>query len=84
MRDIEAYTRARWGAAQWEDYLNSLERAFTTILHNPEIGRTRPELGENVRAHVMREHVIVGDGVVQALRIRHGWSDPRRALRGHP
>ena len=85
VRDIEAYTRARWDAAQWEDYRASLDRAFDALIENPELGRARPELGAQIRSHVMREHIIyyqVGAGTLLVLRIRHGRTDPRRALRG--
>ena len=83
-RDIEAYTMEQWDERQWVSYEADLAQALDTIAEHPEVGRRRPELGPDTRSLVVREHVIyyrISDDRIQVLRIVHGRSDPRRALR---
>jgi toxin ParE1/3/4 len=87
VRDIEAYTLEHWGEQQWAIYEEALAQAFATVEEHPNIGRQRPELGVGIRTFVVREHVIyyqISNTAIHVLRIRHGRSDPRRALRGRP
>lgn len=87
LRDIEAYTLARWDEQQWSVYEEALARALATIEEHPDLGRQRPELGAGLRPYVVREHIVyyrVGDASILVLRIRHGRSDPRRTSRNAP
>src|SRR3954451_11278459 len=80
---IQSYTLREWGEQQWEDYEAALDQALTTIGDNPHIGRRRDDLRPGVRSYVVRQHVIyyrITESAIILLRIRHGRSDPRRAL----
>lgn len=85
LRDIQGYTLANWGEQRWAAYEEALTQALAMIAEHPEAGRRRPELGEALRSHLVREHIIyyrVSDRSILVLRIQHSRTDPRRILRG--
>lgn len=56
---IRAYTRANWGVAKEEEYLAALFARLQLIGEHPLLGRSRPELGEDVRSHSSGSHLIL-------------------------
>lgn len=56
---IARYTRDVWGMAKRDAYLRRLTARFDWLSRNPELGRPRPELMENVRSFPEGAHLIV-------------------------
>ncbi|MBA3415614.1 MAG: type II toxin-antitoxin system RelE/ParE family toxin [Chloroflexia bacterium] len=74
MRDVLAFTEAHWGSIQKETYAGRLARAFDDLVHFPELGRARPELGEDVRSHRIGEHIVfyqIRQRELRILRLHH-------------
>jgi toxin ParE1/3/4 len=84
LRDIEAYTLARWDERQWESYEAALAQALTAIADNPEIGRARDEIRPGYRSYVVGQHLIfyrLTPRAVVVIGILPARKDLRRALR---
>ena len=57
--DALLFTRERWGIEQRRHYRDTLRRVMRSLLDYPEQGRSRPELGAEVRSIAVEQHVIV-------------------------
>lgn len=72
--EIGDYTLDHWGADQAIRYLGSLERCFSLIAANPEIGRKCYRLRKGYRRIEHEKHVVfyrTGDEGVLVVRILH-------------
>jgi|SRR6185437_858587 len=72
--DIADYTLDRWGVDQAIRYLDSLEKGFSLIAANPEIGRKCDLLRKNYRRIEHEKHVIFyrsDDAGILIVRILH-------------
>lgn len=84
LREIEAYTLARWDEQQWATYEAAITDALATIADNPEIGRVRDEVRPGYRSYVVGQHLIFYRLTREAavvIGILPARSDIRRALR---
>jgi len=74
IRNLLLETRRQWGAEQRTVYRRKLYGAFSVILSNPEIGRSREDLGPAIRSRLAERHVIYYEILPDAiliLRVMH-------------
>jgi len=72
--DIADYTLERWGVDQAIRYLDSLDKCFSLIAANPEIGRQCDRLRKGYRRIEHEKHVIFyrpDDAGTAIVRILH-------------
>ncbi|MCI5077610.1 type II toxin-antitoxin system RelE/ParE family toxin [Oricola sp.] len=78
LQDIYLYSEETWGPEQAARYLQELFETFGHIGRNPHMGRSRPELGSDLRSLPHVAHVIFymeWRGEVAILRVLHGSRD---------
>lgn len=56
--DIYVHGVRQFGLKQSDLYLDGLERCFSLIAENPEMGRRADRVGEGVRRHEHQSHVV--------------------------
>jgi len=56
--EIRRFTVQRWGKAQSRKYLSELRATIQLLVHSPSLGKSRPEVGENVSSFPHASHVI--------------------------
>lgn len=81
LKEIYRYTLENWGVQKAQNYLAHIKQPFKTLLENPNIGRERSELGQNVRAINCQKHMIFYrylKAELQIIRVLHGRQDPVR------
>ncbi|WP_052501450.1 type II toxin-antitoxin system RelE/ParE family toxin [Thiomicrospira microaerophila] len=81
LKEIYRYTVENWGMQQAQNYLDHIKQSFKTLLENPNLGRERSELGQNVRAINCQKHIIFYrylETELQIIRVLHGRQDPAR------
>lgn len=74
LREIGRFTLRQWGAEQRNRYLAQLDRQFAQIAVNPNLGRSRPEIGAGIRSVPEGSHLIifqVKDTGVEILNVVH-------------
>ena len=84
LKEIYRYTLEHWGIKQAQDYLTHIKQTFKVLLSNPDLGRERNELGQNVRAMSCQKHIIFYRHIkteLQIIRVLHGRQDPERHFR---
>lgn len=67
--DLYLYGVGEFGFRQAEDYLLGLRRTFDILAEQPQLGRTAPEIGRNVRRHRHGSHVILYEPAVRGALI---------------
>lgn len=80
---ISDYTFERWGIAQAQSYLDSIEQLLRQAANIPGMGRARPEIGERIRSFPFQSHIIYcveADFGVIVLRVLHASQDPNLHL----
>lgn len=80
LRDIRSASERFWGPQQRALYEGRLCRGFLDLVAFPEMGRPRPELGDQVRSFLLGEHVVyyqVRTDQVRILRLRHVGRDEK-------
>lgn len=83
LEDIFDYTFDEFGVDQAVSYVSGFDEAFDMISKNPEIGRERKEIREEVRSLVKDKHIIFYRSLsdhVRIMRILHGSRDLPRFL----
>ncbi len=78
LEDIFDYTLKEFGLDQAVSYVSNFDDTFETISENPEIGRERREIRENLRSLAKDKHVIfyrILNDHVRIVRILHGACD---------
>jgi toxin ParE1/3/4 len=82
---IWAYSAARWGAVQAEDYLRSIRDACAALAAGGASGRDASDIGPGYRKLRVRRHVIFfrlpADNSVAIVRILHERMDASSRLR---
>ena len=71
---IADYTLERWGVAQLENYLRSLNRRFEWLADNPLAGRERNDINPGYRSYPQGSHIVfyvVSDEFVDIIGIPH-------------
>jgi toxin ParE1/3/4 len=77
LMDIFLYGIEQFGLNQAKLYKNDMAHCFQRLAINPCIGRTAPTLGEGVRRHEHKSHVILYEIVetrILILAVVHGRS----------
>lgn len=81
--DIRDYSIEHFGLERAIRYLDAVEGAFRRILEYPNIGQTRPELGDKLRSLPVGEHRLyysLGADTILILRVLHKAMDIERYL----
>jgi toxin ParE1/3/4 len=80
--NIYQYTEKNWGETQATTYIHSLFKVFSLIADNPRLGKARLELGDRIRSHPHRRHVIyyiLQNDDPAIARVLHGSMDVERS-----
>ena len=56
--DIHRYTLKQWGATQSQKYLSELRQTIRLLTETPSLGKSRPDVGEDVLSFPHVSHVI--------------------------
>lgn len=83
LKEIALYTKNKWGVAQKNAYLQSIEMVFNQLAENPGIGRKRNELAKELLSMPAREHVVFyqyDEKYTYIARVLHYRRDPQRAF----
>jgi toxin ParE1/3/4 len=83
IEDILLYTLQTWGEEQQDKYAAALDKGFSLLQEDPEIGRGRPELYRGCRSYRIREHIVyyaVSGEDINISRVLHVRMDARRHL----
>lgn len=78
LEDIFDYSVETFSIDHAVKYLNELEEVFTSLVHNPEIGRGRNEIKEGLRSIPKSSHVVfyhVNLDHIRIVRVLHGSRD---------
>lgn len=78
LEDIFDYTVEEFNLDQAVSYVSGFDEVFETISHNPEIGKERSEIREELRSFTKDKHLIfyrVLDDYVRIVRVLHGSCD---------
>lgn len=79
LRDIYLYGMRTWGEQRAGDYLDDVRDRFWLLTTQPNIGVLRPELGNDLRSFVAKQHVVcyrLTLNQVQIVRVLHGRQEP--------
>lgn len=83
LEDIYDYTLEEFGLDQAVSYVSSFDDVFETISENPEIGRERKEIREELRSLGKDRYVIfyrLLDDHIRIVRILHSSRDLPKLL----
>jgi len=58
LRNIARYTLLTWGRPQRDKYLRAIDRRFSWLAANPNLGTHRPEIKEGYFSYPQGSHVI--------------------------
>ena len=75
------------GAARADSVLERLRESCALLVHNPQMGRERPELREGIRSFAVSPQVVFYEATqrgVRVLRVIHGVRHLARALGRRP
>lgn len=84
--DFEAlrlYTRQEWGDEQEAAYKTAILQSLIVLGENAALGRQRRDLAIDLRAYLVRQHIIyyrLTEEALVVVRILHVRMDARRAL----
>ena len=85
--EIYVYGYENFGENRADCYLTELYSIFMLLKNSPQIGRMRPELGDDLRSLPHAEHVVfymVWKDMVHIVRVLHGSRDIQTAFEGSP
>ena len=78
LKEIARYTSKTWGRARRDAYLRDLEHRFRWLADNPELGRSRDDVGPGYRSYPHGVHVVfylIRDGAIDIIGIPHSAMD---------
>ncbi|WP_321402105.1 type II toxin-antitoxin system RelE/ParE family toxin [Maridesulfovibrio sp.] len=58
LKDIWKYSFETWGEAKADSYLMDIETRLKSLLANPELGRSRPEIKPGYHSISVNKHVV--------------------------
>ena len=58
LRNIARYTLQRWGKQQRDIYIRAIDRRFSWLAENPNLGKPRPEIKKGYYSYPQGLHVI--------------------------
>ena len=76
--EIASFTDEKWGPSQRKKYIKALVECFGLIATQPNMGRSRPEVGSDVRSVGYKNHIIFYRKLgpqAEILRVLHGARD---------
>ena len=74
LRNIARYTLRTWGRKQRDTYLRAIDRRFSWLAENPNLGKPRPEIKDGYYSYPQGSHVIfylVRKGGIDIIGIPH-------------
>lgn len=74
LRNIAHYTLQTWGRKQRNAYLRVIDRRFSWLAENPNLGKPRPDIKEGYYSYPQGSHVIfylVRKGGIDIIGIPH-------------
>jgi toxin ParE1/3/4 len=85
LKAIGRYTVQNWGRDQADRYIDEFRTLLGTLAQNPNLGRSCEEIREGYRRMEHRSHVVfyrnvVGEDVVEVIRILHRRMLPQKHL----
>jgi len=81
--EIFDYTEREYGFNQAVKYLTHLDLLFQKLVLNPEIGRVRNEIKQELYSISEQEHIVfyrILDNYVRIVRVLHGSKDTPKAF----
>ena len=72
LRNIARYTLQTWGRKQRDTYLRAIDRRFSWLAENPNLGKPRPEIKE-----AYKRQMAVAAAMIMNEMFGQGW-DPRK------
>jgi len=76
--DIFDYTKAKFGLDQAVSYVGAFNECFYQLIENPELGRKRDEIREELRSISSDSHIVfyrIFKGRIRIVRILHSSRD---------
>jgi toxin ParE1/3/4 len=76
--DIWLYTANTWGEARADSYLMEIDKKFQTLVANPSIGKSRPEIKNGYHSIPANKHVVfytITEEYVNIIGILHARMD---------
>ncbi len=58
LKNIGRYTEQQWGKRQRNTYLRALEKRFSWLAENPQLGKHRTDVAEGYYSFPQGEHVV--------------------------
>lgn len=58
LKDIGRYTLSTWGKKQRNTYLKSLDKRFSWLAENQQLGTQRPDIKEGYYSYLQGSHLI--------------------------
>lgn len=74
LRNIARYTLKTWGRQQRDTYLLTIDRRFSWLTENPNLGKPRPEIKEGYYSYPQGSHAIfylVREGGIDIIGVPH-------------
>ena len=74
LKNIGRYTEQQWGKRQRNTYLRALEKRFSWLAENPQLGKHRTDVAEGYYSFPQGEHVVfymIGEESIDIIGIPH-------------
>jgi toxin ParE1/3/4 len=74
LKNIGRYTEQQWGKRQRNTYLRALEKRFSLLAENPQLGKHRTDVAEGYYSFPEGEHVVfymIGEESIDIIGIPH-------------
>tara|TARA_R110002110_G_scaffold406752_1_gene627079 strand:+ start:2272 stop:2571 length:300 start_codon:yes stop_codon:yes gene_type:complete len=74
LKNIGRDTERQWGKRQRNTYLKALEKRFSWLAENPQLGKQRTDVAEGYYSFPQGEHVVfylIGDEGIAIIGIPH-------------
>ncbi|MCK5532927.1 MAG: type II toxin-antitoxin system RelE/ParE family toxin [Halopseudomonas aestusnigri] len=84
LREIYRFSLKQWGQAPADAYLDSLKRAFWSLIEHPQLGTDRTDILRGVRSISVGSHNVyyrIKTNNVEIIRVLHGRQDPALHLK---
>ncbi len=85
IEEIFDYTEKEYGFDKAIIYVSGFEELFSSLVDNPELGRTRTEIKKGLRSIPKDEHIVfyrILSDHIRIVRVLHGSRDLPNFLKG--